>query len=123
MYEQEIKKLLNIAPEFANIDKDAIADVMDTASLFVNKKFFGGTYTLALVYYTAHLLSIRETTLANGATSGCVIHDVTSEHEGSLSLSYGQSLAKDTFLAQSIYGIMFEQLKKRLVFPILTRMG
>lgn len=123
MYEQEINKLLNLAPQFAELGQDVIADVMDTASLFVDKKYFGKTYTLALIYYTAHLLSLRDMVETESATSGGVVHDITSEHEGSLSRSYGQSLAKDTFLAKSIYGIMFEQLKKRLLFPVMTRMG
>ena len=123
MYEQEIEKLISLAPEFESLDEDTIEMVMDTASMFVSKKQFGKAYTLALIYYTAHLLTIQNITKEEGTTSGGVTREITSEHEGALSRSYGSALSSDSFLGKTIYGIMFERLKKGLIIPVMTRMG
>ena len=121
MYDTE--KLLDLAPELNGLDEGTLQMGFETASVFVSRKQFGKAYDLALIYLTAHLLTLRKLSMSEGASSGGVTKEVTSEHEGALSRSYGTSLSSDAFLAKTIYGIMFERIKRRVIIPVLTRMG
>lgn len=121
MYDTE--KLLDLAPELNGLDEGTLQMGFETASVFVSRKQFGKAYDLALIYLTAHLLTLRKLSMSEGASSGGATKEVTSEHEGALSRSYGTSLSNDAFLAKTIYGIMFERLKRRVIIPVLTRMG
>jgi hypothetical protein len=111
--------VLAIAPEFSSESPSRINALIAVATQFVNPHAWGPKTDIAIIYYTAHLLSV--TPSASGATGASTARGpISQEKVGDISTSYSaggssvSSTSRTSFNASS-YGQIFEEMKKTLV--------
>jgi hypothetical protein len=111
--------VLAIAPEFSSESPSRINALIAVATQFVNPHAWGPKTDIAIIYYTAHLLSV--TPSASGATGASTARGpISQEKVGDISTSYSaggssvSSSSRTSFNASS-YGQIFEEMKKTLV--------
>lgn len=98
-----------IADEFADIPDETIQNKMLFASVYVGKDCYGDAYNVALALMTAHLMALPGGVNGGYSTSA---GKVTSMKEGDLSLSYGALSSDTSWLGQTTYGQLLDQLQR-----------
>lgn len=102
-----------IAKEFESRDQTEVEIFLEIASTFVGPTVWGEKYNTGLAYMAAHLMSVSARAGAAGS--------VTSEHVGSVSVSYSAPSATDDSLATTSYGATFKSLRRLLVMTPVVR--
>lgn len=129
---EENQKILGLvrmlAPDLNDIP-DQIVDVMISLTRpHVWKERFGVFYFEALAYLVAHRMKLHQMIAETGSESGAVVGgNITSEHEGDLSRSYGSAGGSgkgytDT-LDKTAYGLEFKRIRDLCVVGVCTRFG
>jgi len=98
-----------IADEFAGVSDETIQKKMLFAAVYLDKECYGDAYNVALALMTAHLMALPGGVNGGYSTSA---GKVTSMKEGDLSLSYGALSSDNSWLGQSTYGQMLDQLQR-----------
>lgn len=126
MDENVLMILYAIAPEFAETPDDTLGVFTAMAKAMINESAFGDKSDLALAYYVAHLLTMRNVTASEGASSPLATGaSVTMEREDTLQRQYSTPSvsSQDKMLATTYYGQMYLELRKTCIVPVLTRLG
>ena len=119
--------VLAIAPEFSSEPTSRIDALIAVATQFVNPRAWGAKTDIAIIYYTAHLLSV--TPNSSGTTGASTARGpISQEKVGDISTSYSaassstSSSSRSSFNASS-YGQIFEEMKKTLVITPIAVNG
>jgi hypothetical protein len=88
-------------PQFEDTDSDQIQAVLDEAINSVDTSWREVDYAPAILYLTAHLLTVENSSGAGGGSSSGII---ASESFGGMSISYDNSRSADDQAANSQYG-------------------
>ena len=107
----------NVAPEFTSQAQARIDSFIDIARGFICEEKWGEKAKNAIIFYTAHLLSLASRG-ASGASG-----PVTAERVGELSRSYGQISGgsdSEMELSQTPYGLIFISMRKGLLITPLV---
>lgn len=117
-----------IAEDLSDVDDDDINVAIELFEPFVWEERFGSMYSQALAYFVAHKLKYKLLTAEQGSNSAYIVGgQITSEHEGDLSISYGgTSSGSNGFtddLDKTIYGIEFKRLRQMFITTAITRFG
>ena len=112
-----------VAKEFNTMTDEEVQEHMDLFSCMLSVKRYGKLYDKALAYLTAHKLKMN----GYGDVSNGTIADslrVGSYSEGETSISYttnqGTNLQVDAEYALTSYGLMYLELKRLAVIPIVS---
>lgn len=98
-----------LADEFADVPDKTVEGKMLLASVYIDKECYGDAYNLAVAMMTAHLMALPGGVNGGYSTSA---GKITSMKEGDLSLSYGALSSDTSWLGQSTYGQMLDQLQR-----------
>lgn len=109
------------ASEFDNIPDSRIESKMLSAAQFIDvSNLDSEKQDLALALYTAHLFWLEKYQGNGGGARGVIL----SERDGNLSKRYGTIKNSNTFLGQSLYGMLYSKLNGGISNPsILIRTG
>lgn len=127
--EQEVLKLIRfIAPDLGDVNDEIVLTAIGIYKKHLWKERFGSFYKEALAYYTAHHIKINQLVAVQGADAGGVTGgQITSEHEGDLSRSYGSVGGSgggySASLSKTAYGLEFLRLRDMAMMAACTRFG
>ncbi|AEX65680.1 virion structural protein [Xanthomonas phage vB_XveM_DIBBI] len=99
-----------IADEFEDVPDETIQKKMLFASVFIDKECYGDSYNVALALMTAHLMALPGGVNGGYSTS---TGKVTSMKEGDLSIGYGNLSSDSSWLGQTTYGQLLDQLQRK----------
>lgn len=106
----ELEDLVDLFPEFANVDEDRVEALNPIADLYVSTNAFGDATGYAKTLVIAHLIKMGDNPNGGGL--------VTSTRVGDLARTYSTPTGVDGTWVLSSYGIQFEALKKARVMGL-----
>lgn len=99
-------------PAHAHLSDDVVRVALaDAVAVHAGPNVWGGAYTLAMVFYAAHLL---ERTPGVGSALADAAGPVTSKKDGDLAVSYGAPTG-DALLETTVYGQRYLELRRSRV--------
>ena len=96
--------LQDLSCEFKSLSGPLITRFIGQAERRIDESFFGDLYDDAVMYLTAHLLSV----VSGG--SAAIAGPITSKTAGSLSIGYGSSTLSDSKYGSTSWGREFQAL-------------
>lgn len=123
--EEALKVFRLVAKEFEDMEDLEVQEHMSIFSCMISKRKYGDLYDKALAYLTAHKLKMHgygDVSSGFGTLSDSLRVASYSEGETSISFSTNQStnLQADAEYALTSYGLMFIELRRLVVIPIVS---
>lgn len=120
-----------LAPELADIPDERVSLELELQGDLLSHKAFGKYWERAVVYLSAHHLTLSQLIQTESAGSSSITGGrLVMEKEGDLQRQYsagnsgsGSETDGDELLRKTAYGVLFLGLRDMLVTPALTRMG
>lgn len=123
-----ISVIKKVAPEFEDKTEDELRGWIEIAEPYISEKRFGGLYTQAVAYLTAHKMTLNAPAPKKEGEISISLKDsmgIASFSEGSTSVSFNNSTAgssgasgADAEYLLTAYGLQFLAIRKQCIVPI-----
>jgi len=129
----KVRKVISVikavAPEFKDKTEDELKVWVELAEPYISEDRFGGLYTQAMAYLTAHKMTLNAPASKNEGELSISLKDsmgIASFTEGSTSVSFnnaasgsGGASGADAEYLLTAYGLQFLAIRKQCIIPIM----
>lgn len=123
-----ISVIKTVAPEFKDKAEGELKDWIELAEPYISEDRFGGFYTQAMAYLTAHKMTLNAQASKKDGEISISLKDsmgIASFSEGSTSVSFnnsaigsGGAFGADAEYLLTAYGLQFLAIRKQCIVPI-----